>query len=500
MMDFVLEGLEPQLLWKHFDALKDIYRDSGKEKGAAEYVIALAERLNLDYTKDETGNVVIRKPAASGKEKILPVVLQSHLDMVCVKIDIENPQIKLEKTEENGEEYLHARGTTLGADNGIGVCASLAILEEIPDPGYGPLEMLFTVNEENGMTGAKGLNEGELTGRKMINLDSENERDIIVGCAGGEEVHFYLPLRWEESRNVALKVSLQGLKGGHSGVDIHKERGNAIKLLSKLLWETNEKVSFQLASITCTNEKANRIPDEAEAVVILLEQDVKLFESWIKKGEKTIKKEYKYVEDNIEIVVIEQDLPEQVITKEDSIKVLDVLMALPHGIMRWTPENPEHKMDKLVQTSVNLAIVDTTKENTLCLVLLFRSLEETEMKTLIGRVKSIARMAGADVSEGEPDPEWPIHWKSEMLAKCETVYGDEEHFNDKYKVTAIHAGLEIGVIGRTFQDMDMVSIGPTIENPHTIDERVKISSVENFYDILKDLLEVLSNPNTSDNT
>jgi len=491
-MDSTLEELEPKLLWKHFNELRKIYRCSKNEEECAEYVISVAKNLGLYHYKDKSGNVVVKKPATSGKEEILPVILQSHLDMVCVNINKDNPEIKIEiKIEDNGEKYLNAIGTTLGADDGMGICASLAILED-KTAIHPPLELLFTVNEEDGMTGAKGLNENELAGRKMINLDSEHEVEICVGSAGGKVTHLYLPVRWEESCNVALKVILKGLKGGHSGVDIHLERGNAIKLLSRMLLETNEKISFQLASLKCTNDKSNRIPDDAEAVIILPINDVNLFESWIKMGERTLKEEYKYVEDKLEVLVEEQDLPDKVIAQVDSKKVLDIIMALPNGIIRWTPENPEHKMSKLVQTSVNLASVNITEDNRIYILLFFRSLEKTEIKALVGRVKSIARMVGAGLSEGESFPEWSIYWNSEMLKICDKVY-KEFYGKDKYKVTATHGGLEVGVIRKTFPNMDTISIGPEINNPHTINERVKILSVERFYKVLKKLLEQLEN-------
>lgn len=475
-MEPVLGGIEPGLLWKHFDELRKIPRCSKHEEKAARYVVGVARRLELEYEVDAVGNVVMRKPATSGYEGSPTVVLQSHLDMVCEKnkdVDHDFEKDPIEVVRDG--DYLHARGTTLGADNGVGVSAALAVLEDLRAV-HGPLELLFTVDEEEGMTGAYGLGEGSVRGRQMINLDTEDPHSIYVGCAGGENMLIHLPVSWERASGAVLSASLGGLKGGHSGVDIHLERGNAVKLLGRVLWEANEEVSLRLAAIG-GGSKHNAIPREAEAVVIVSEDDVKAIGSRIKKSEAVLRAEYKKIDPGLRVgvEVVPAPLPDRVITIEGSKRVLDLMRALPNGIGRWSPE-----IEDLVETSDNLSILETGDD--IFFLVSVRSSSESQLRSLADEVRAVARLAGAKVSAGNAYPGWQPDLDSKMLRACRSAY--EELFGRQPALKAIHAGLETGIIGQKFPEMEMVSIGPRVKHPHSPDERVKISSVVEFYELL----------------
>jgi len=474
-MEPVLGGIEPGLLWKHFDELRKIPRCSKHEEKAARYVVGVARRLGLEYEVDAVGNVVVRKPATAGYEGAPTVVLQSHLDMVCEKnkdVDHDFEKDPIEVVRDG--DYLRARGTTLGADDGVGVSAALAVLEDL-GAVHGLLELLFTVDEEEGMTGAYGLGEGSVRGRQMINLDSEDPHSIYVGCAGGENMLIHLPASWESASGVALSASLGGLKGGHSGVDIHLERGNAVKLLGRVLWEANEEVPLRLAAIG-GGSKHNAIPREAEAVVIVPEDDAEAIGSRIKKSVAVLRAEYRKIDPGLRVeVAVVSAPPERVITIEGSKRVLDLIRALPNGIGRWSPE-----MDDLVETSDNLSIMETGDD--IFFLVSVRSSSDSQLRSLADEVRAVARLAGAKVSAGNAYPGWHPDLESNMLRACRSAH--EELFGRQPALKAIHAGLETGIIGKKFPEMEMVSIGPRVEHPHSPDERVKISSVVEFYELL----------------
>lgn len=482
-MEPVLGGIEPGLLWKHFDELRKIPRCSKHEEKAARYVVGVARRLGLGYEVDAVGNVVVRKPATAGYEGSPTVVLQSHLDMVCEKnkdVDHDFEKDPIEVVRDG--DYLHARGTTLGADDGVGVSAALAVIEDLRAV-HGPLELLFTVDEEEGMTGAYGLGEGSVRGRQMINLDTEDPHSIYVGCAGGENMLIHLPVSWERASGAALSVSLGGLKGGHSGVDIHLERGNAVKLLGRVLWEANDEVPLRLAAIG-GGSKHNAIPREAEAVMIVLEDDTEAVVSRIKKSEAVLRAEYKKIDPGLRVdVAVVLAPPERVITIESSKRVLDLMRALPNGIGRWSPE-----IENLVETSDNLSILETGDD--IFFLVSVRSSSESQLRSLADEVRAVARLAGAKISEGNAYPGWQPDLDSKTLRACRSAY--EELFGCQPALKAIHAGLETGIIGKKFPEMEMVSIGPRVEHPHSPDERVKISSVVEFYELLLRSLEKLA--------
>jgi dipeptidase D len=471
--------MEPKLLWKHFDELRKIPRCSKHEEAAADYVVTVARRLGLEYIRDSVGNVVVKMPATPGMEISPTVVLQAHLDMVCEKNEEVLHDFSKDPIEVVREgDYLQARGTTLGADNGIGVSAELAILEE-KSAVHGPLELLFTVDEEEGMSGAYGLRGDALTGRYLINLDTEDGSTLYIGCAGGAKTRIHLPVRRERSTGVALLVSLKGLSGGHSGVDIHLERGNSNKLLARILSEAYGCVPFNLADISGGN-KHNAIPRESVALVVIQKEDVGRLRLRIAEVEEALLNEYRSVDPGLLVNISPVALPERMISLEDSRKVLNLILALPTGVMRWSPE-----LAGTVETSVNLPVVQT-KENEIFLIMASRSFSETQLKAQTERIRAIADLAGAEVRVGSSYPGWQPRMDSKILKVCELSY--QELFGREPQIKAIHAGLETGIIGKKYPEMEMISLGPQIEHAHSPDERVKISTVKVFYDLILKVL------------
>ncbi len=484
-----LGGMEPQILWGHFNEIRKIPRCSKHEERAADYVVSVARRLWLDCERDDAGNVVVRKPASPGMESSPQVLLQSHLDMVCEKNKDVDHDFSTDPIEVRIEEgYVSARGTTLGADNGIGVAAALAILED-PKAVHGPLELLFTVDEEDGMSGARGLQEEEIGAKMLINLDTDDPHSVYVGCAGGETSHLRLPIRWVRpgieggDGPAAFEVVLKGLKGGHSGVDIHLERGNAIKLLGQLLWEAGEKVPFSLASIR-GGDKHNAIPREAEAHIVLPREKSEKFRSLAEAVGRALQEEYRKVDPGLVVEVSPLVLPERVASLEDSKRAINLIRALPNGIIRWSPE-----ITDLVETSTNLSVV-WTEEDHIFFQLASRSSSRVGLKTMTGRIRAVARLAGAKVERGDRYPGRSPKLDSKLLAACKSAHRDL--FGREPEVRSIHAGLEMGIIGEKIPDMEMVSLGTTIEHPHSPNERVKISAVDEFYRFVIAALEKIA--------
>lgn len=485
-MDDDLASIEPQLLWGHFNEIRKIPRCSRHEERAAEYVLSVAKKLWHDSEMDGAGNVLVRVAATPGREGSPTVLLQSHLDMVCEKnkdVDHDFSKDPIEVVVEDG--WVSARGTTLGADDGIGVAAALAVLED-PKAVHGPLELLFTVDEEEGMSGAMGLRDGEIGAKMLINLDTDDPHSVYVGCAGGENSHIRLPIRCirpDPSGSTAFEVVLRGLLGGHSGVDINLERGNAIKLLGFLLWEAGEKVPFSLASIK-GGDKHNAIPREAEAHIVLPRERAEEFRSLVEAAGRALQEEYGKVDPGLTVEIKPLVVPERAASPEDSKRAISLIRALPNGIIRWSPEIPD-----LVETSTNLSVV-FTEEDHIFFQLASRSSSKVGLKTTTGRIRAVARLAGAKVERGDRYPGRRPKLDSKLLLACKAAHQDL--FGREPEVKSIHAGLEIGIIGERFPEMEMVSLGTTIEHPHSPDERVKIPAVAEFYSFLLATLEKIS--------
>ena len=483
-MTFVSE-LEPTALWRHFDTILTIPRGSKNEDRMRRTVLAIAERAGLKHAVDSAGNVVIRKPATVGHEEAPTTTLQSHLDMVNEK-NADHPHDFTTDPiiPQQVGEYLTADGTTLGSDNGIGVAAMLALMEAT-DLTHGPLEFLFTIDEETGLTGASELDASLVTGRQLINLDSEEEGNLYVGCAGGGESWLTLDLVTVPATpaTVTLAVALKGLKGGHSGCDIHLQRANAIKLLGRLLWTAYLDTPFLLANVE-GGSAHNAIPREAFALVAVERTFKNALLGTLETDLAAVCTEYGSADPGIELHVDETDTPTALWDRSTSETVLSLLNALPHGVAAMSYDIPD-----LVETSINLATVKPDG-NHLTVSLSSRSSIDSALESLRRQVRALSVLAGAKVQEDTPYPGWKPNLESRLLDVTKTAHTKE--FGREPAIRAIHAGLECGILGKKAPGMDMISFGPVIEFPHSPDERVQIASVGRFYRLLTATLEHLA--------
>ena len=479
-MDKNLAALKPALVWKHFAEIVRIPRPSHHEEKIRKYILDFARAQGLECKEDSAHNVYVSKPASKGMENRKGVILQAHLDMVPQK----NNDKQFDFTKDPIDAYVDgewvtADGTTLGADHGIGAAAILAVLED-KTLKHGPLEALFTATEETGMDGAFGLKKGLLKGDILLNLDSEEEGELYVGCAGGLDANIAFKYKAEPTpaRNyTAAKISVKGLKGGHSGIQIICQRANANKVLFRFL--NAAPCDVLLASVDGGGLR-NAIPREAEAVVLVRTKEYDGFVKALKAYEKVVKAEYAGIEDAVSVKVKEVEKPAEMLPKEVSANLIKAVVACPDGVQRMSMAMPG-----LVQTSTNLARV-VSDGKTVKLQCLLRSSVGTEKEALGEAIAAVFALAGAKTEltgsyDGwNPDMESPI--LKAMTASYEALYGK------KPAVTAIHAGLECGIIGSKYPKMDMISFGPTICYPHSPDEKVEIASVSKFYDFLVDTL------------
>lgn len=479
------KGLQPANLWKHFEEFLKIPHCSGNEKKIGDYIVSVAENLGLEWKRDHTGNIVISKPASPGHEDATGVILQGHMDMVCEKnSDITHDFMHDPIQIEIQGEWIHAIGTTLGADNGIGCCTALAVLED-KTLVHPPLECLFTVDEERGLTGANQVKSGFLKGKKLLNLDSEDEGEFTIGCAGGADNQIHLPLKRENDRGgEIMKLKVSGLRGGHSGVDINLGRGNAIKLLARILWQAEASFPFRLITVEGGNLR-NAIPREAWALVQVSPADKKAFTDYLESAFAKIKNEYKVVDPETAFDFSTFEKPsEGPLTLDSQRALINFLFACPHGVITMHPE-----MEGLVETSTNLAVVHTLsdKAEIICST---RSSTASALEATRNTIAALSQLISADIIQEEGYPSWPPNLQSPLLQKFKDLY--QSTFNKKPRVVAIHAGLECGIIGEKFEGMDMISFGPTIKFPHSPDEKVHIGSVEIFWKFLTVVLEELA--------
>ena len=483
-MTFVSD-LEPTALWTYFDQILTIPRASKEEDRIRDWVLGIADRLGLEHQVDGTGNVVVRKPASPGREGAATTILQAHLDMVTEKnsdVDFDFATDAIRPVLDG--EHLTADGTTLGSDNGIGVAAMLAVMEA-DDLDHGPLEFLFTVDEETGLTGAQGLDPSLLQGRQLINLDSEEEGALTVGCAGGADTHLTLPLDAGPvpSGSGALTVKLSGLNGGHSGIDIHLQRGNAVQLLARIIRAAG--LPGALVRLQ-GGDKHNAIPREAWATAVLPVEAAADFTERVTARFEAVRAEYAGPEPGMRLQVDEAPLPESVWTAETTARVLDLVVALPHGVVAMSNDIPG-----LVETSTNLAAVKCD-DGELKILTSSRSSVASAMDWIRGKIEAVAALAGAAAHHENGYPGWKPDMDSPLLAVVqglhERVLGEAPH------VEAVHAGLECGLIGEMVPGMDMISFGPQIEFPHSPGERVKVDSVKRFYRLLTETLKELASP------
>lgn len=480
-MSSAIEGLKPHDLWRSFAGLSAIPRESKNEKAAGDYVIGTAKQLGLEHRRDATGNVVVRKPASSGHEQAPSLCLQGHLDMVCVARpgtvhDFAKDPIRLVR---NGDS-IAADGTTLGADNGIAVAMSLALMSD-PALEHGPLEFLFTVNEETGLTGARTLDPELVRSRILINLDSEEEGVLTVGCSGGRDTTGTWELRWDAAPAVAsaFEVKVTGLKGGHSGTEIHQGRGNAIKMLVRILVKLAG-LGGRLARLD-GGSKRNAIPGEASAVVVMPKAKAEAARGVIAEMRDLLRAEIGRVEPGLDVVSAPlRTRPARVLARALQRRVLQTLTALPHGVVKMSAEIPG-----LVETSTNAAVL-TTGRSAISLATSQRSSVASEIADIIDTVTAIFELGGAEVSGREPYPGWKPNLDSRILGVAKRTWS--ERTGQEIGIRAVHAGLECGILGERILGLDMVSLGPDIHDAHTPDERVEIASVERTWDYLLAIL------------
>jgi dipeptidase D len=475
-------NLEPKALWKNFYSLTQIPRPSKFEAQSRDFVVKFGQDLGLETIVDEVGNVIIRKPATPGMENRLGVVLQGHLDMV--------PQKNSDKVHDFEKdpidawidgEWVKAKGTTLGADNGMGVAAAMAILEAKDIP-HGPVEALFTIDEETGMTGAFGLKAGLLKGDILMNLDSEDEGELYIGCAGG--TNGSMRFTYEEvpvpAGMVALKISVIGMKGGHSGVDIHLGRGNSNKVLTRLLWGGERRFGLRLASIDGGSLR-NAIPRESFAIVAIPAGKKDEFLKIMGALEALVRKELSAVEPDLKIEAIPAPLPAFLIDEKTQRNLLNALYGCPNGVIRMSNE-----MVGLVETSTNLAIVRSENREIIVRCLLRSSVDSAKWD-LENMMQSVFELAGAEVTFDGQYPGWKPNPASPILKAMQEIY--QKKFGKVPEIKAIHAGLECGLLGGVYPHWDMISFGPTIRYPHSPDEKVNVETVKKFWEFLVETLK-----------
>lgn len=474
--------LQPAEVWKHFDALTRIPRPSKKETKVVEFIKDFGRKAGLETKTDAVGNVIIRKPASPGLEKRKCIILQAHLDMVPQKNSDKKHDFEKDPIETLVDgEWVRANGTTLGADNGIGVAAILAVLAS-KSLVHGPVEALFTVDEETGMTGAFALKPGMLKGDILMNLDSEDEGELYVGCAGGVDGNFSFPYSPEPvpAGYNTYTVQVKGLKGGHSGLDIHLGRGNSNFILFRLLYAASQSSDMRIAELEGGNMR-NAIPREASAMIVVpRSQETGLLKT-LEKTAKTVKAELRSREPDLKIEMLKSSRAKRMMKKTLQKRIMGAIYACPNGVIRMSDDVPG-----LVETSTNLAIVRTEgkKLNVHCLL---RSSVDSAKLALADRMRALFEMAGARAEFRGSYPGWKPNMDSDILKVMKKVY--EKKFGKVPEVKAIHAGLECGLIGGVYPKLDMISFGPTIRHPHSPDEKVNIPSVVKFWDYMMETLK-----------
>jgi len=475
--------LEPAALWKYFVALSQIPRGSKNEAAAAQWVADQARALGCEVIQDEVGNVIARKPATPGREKAPVTALQAHVDMVCEKNEATpHDFLKDPIALRRDGDRLWATGTTLGADNGVGVAAALAVLES-KTIKHGPVEVLITIDEETGLTGAGNLKEGLLKAAYLLNLDSEEEGDLTIGCAGGVDTMATrkVTLVPATAGKKAYRLKIFGLKGGHSGVEIHQGRGNSLRILAGVLWSLSPRFGLEIASLAGGN-KRNAIPREASAVVFIDPSRLAEFEVAVKIMEEEYRSALGAFDPGLAMAVEPKaDVEPKVMETRDARAVVNFLYTVAHGVEANSPDIAD-----LVQTSTNLAII-ATKGDMVEVSTSQRSSISSSKNDMANRIAASCELAGFEAKRGDGYPGWKPNPKAALVQVVNAVH--ERTFGKPMAIKAIHAGLECGLIGEKYPDMQMVSFGPSMWDVHTPDENVSIESVGNFWKLLVAVLE-----------
>ena len=483
MSKAAIEGLEPKLVWEYFYEITQVPHPSKKEEKIRAHVRDFATTNNFEFVEDSVGNIVIKVPATPGYESAPTIVIQGHIDMVCEKNkgtvhDFDNDPLKVYRDG----DWITAEGTTLGADNGIGVAAGMAAATD-DSVIHGPLELLCTIDEETGMTGVNALQPGFITGKTLLNLDSEEDGAFYVGCSGGQDTRGYFNLDYTDNNSNlnSYNLMLTGLKGGHSGLDVVNGRANAIRLLAQLLNRIESEVEFELAAISGGSLR-NAIPRESEVTILINPTDEAKVKGIADKFVEDTLLEFNVNDAGLEIMFSKKDSNDgKVFTKEFVSNLIKVLLSAPHGIAAMSPDIPG-----LVETSTNLATIGII-DNQLVIGTSQRSAIDSAKWNVSNMVKAIFELGGADkVDTGDGYPGWQPNMDSELLKISKEVY--KEINNSEPAIKAIHAGLETGLLGAKYPGLDMISFGPTIEGAHSPDERLHIPATAKFYNLIKAIL------------
>ncbi|OHX65577.1 aminoacyl-histidine dipeptidase [Flammeovirga pacifica] len=479
-MNKEVASLHPVQIWENFERMNEVPRGSKKEERIIAFTKKFGEDLGLETIVDDCGNIIIKKPATPGMEGRKGIILQSHIDMVHQKnadtdfnFDTDGIQSYIDG------DWVKAKGTTLGADNGIGAATIMGVLAS-KDLKHGPIEGLFTIDEETGMTGAFGLVEGVLEGDILLNLDTEDEHELCIGCAGGIDTNVNYTYTETAAEGKAYHIQLKGLKGGHSGCEIHLGRGNANKLMNRLLWETREKFGLEIAEIDGGSLR-NAIPRESFANVVIDPAKATEFEAYIKQVEADYQVELKVTEPNLVINLDAITTPSKVMDVKAQDALLSAIYAAPCGVVRMSDE-----LEGLVETSTSMARVQV-KDGNVTVQSLTRSSVDTAKFDIANQLDAAFAITGGTIEHGGAYPGWTPNADSQILEEMKEIH--QEYFKKPAIVNAVHAGLECGIIGSHYPNLDMISFGPTIKNPHSPDEMCEISTVARFWDFLVLTLE-----------
>lgn len=477
-----LSSLKPEGLWKNFEMLTQIPRPSRKEERIIQVVKAFGEKLGLETIVDAVGNVIIKKPATPGMEDRKGVILQGHLDMVPQANSDKDFNFETDPIEAYIDgEWVTANGTTLGADNGMGVAAAMAVLEST-DVVHGPIEALFTIDEETGMTGAFGLKPGLLDGDILLNMDSEDEGELYIGCAGG--INASSSLGYNEvqapAEDLSYKITVSGLKGGHSGIDIPLYRGNANKILFRFFKQAAKDYGLRISEAEGGSLR-NAIPREAHAKIVISKGNEDGFLKFVKDFEATLKNEYATADPGLKIIAEATESIANVMDAKSQAAFINAIVACPNNVIRMSND-----MEGLVETSTNLAVVKISggKAEALSLV---RSSVDSAKYDLAGMIESVFALAGGETVLDGDYPGWKPNPDSAILHEMKEIYNNK--FGKIPEIKAIHAGLECGLLGGVYPNWDMISFGPTIRFPHSPDEKVNIKTVQMFWDFLLETLK-----------
>lgn len=483
-MENLLSNLQPSSVFKYFEEISRIPRGSGNEEGISNYLKDFAIKNNFEVIQDEAWNIIIKKPASKGYENASPVILQGHIDMVNEKNnatvhDFDKDPLKLRIED----DMLYATGTTLGGDNGIAVAMTMAILTD-DTLEHPPLEALFTSGEETGMVGAVALDMSKLSGRSLINLDSEEEGHLLVSCSGGVRINGKIPVDWVEpdtSLNT-YTIEVSGLRGGHSGMDIDKGRGNANKILARILHDLNSNFRIQVSNV-CGGSKSNAIPRESSCTILMSKDIIEKVRAKVNNWNETLNNEYRSSDPDVHIEFSESSKPDKVFSKQTQDNVISALILIPNGIQSMSMD-----IKGLVESSLNLGVLETTSEN-VCFECAIRSCVKSLKCAIKEQCNCLFTTLGGSFEATSDYPEWQYNPDSPLRDTFIKVY--KKLYNKEPVIDAIHAGVECGLFKEKLPDLDMISLGPNLYDVHTPDEHLSISSVKRSYEYVCEVLKEL---------